>query len=593
MKYSEHLKIKEEIDEALGKVSIERTGDSRVGYLLKSGTDGHSYSDWTDYFKMTYTDPSGEKHVYEYDDGGPDRSWYTASLNKLNGLVKLGVLSSDDYFCNCSNFFTYVDDHYFELYFPDDIKKLIKERDLDFPDFNRYPSDDDISNYKYKFLPELLTKREESVMENTKDFSKYDTIVVHGGLFHADDLMCAAIAKTLNPDIDVIRESRPDKVKEYLKDDHCLVCDVGRGEYDHHQEDALTKEDGTKYCAAGHLYKDFGHLIPMTDKNREIFETMLDSIDRHDNYGSFDSISNMFGAYIPAYDKPDLAMDSHFNLALDLLSDMFDTLDKDFNQDFKGNSELEKRFELERQPIERDFLKIIGTNNEELYNDFVTYTIDFQNELDKKEQEAIKLTNEEYAKGDNSFVCVLSEYRPWEKALAKSPAIYCVYPSMRGGFNVQCVPTHDNDGQGMRLQLPENMKDNDGFIFRHAAGFIGSFETQEQAVSFANEAVTRALENALVAENPFKVYSDIYIGKEPADQDVMLAETQSAVTAFIQDYIADKGYNVTAEELYNMLSSEIDPLLAYSMTQELATSDIIIDNGFFDEEIDEEMDEEL
>lgn len=433
-------------------------------------------------------------------------------------------------------------------------------------------------------------------MKKTKDFSKYNTIVVHGGLFHTDDLMCVAIAKTLNPDINVVRESRPDKVEEYLKNEHCLVCDVGRGEYDHHQDDALTKEDGTKYCAAGHLYKDFGHLIPMTDKNREIFETMLDSIDRHDNYGSFDSISNMFGAFVPAYDEPDLAMDSHFNLALGFLSDMFDTLDKDFNQDFKGNSELEKRFELERQPIERDFLKIIGTNNEELYDDFVTYTTNFQNLLDKKEQEAIKFTNEEYAKGDNSFVCVLSEYRPWDKALVKTPAIYCVYPSQRGGFNVQCVPTHDNDGHGMRLQLPENMKDNDGFIFRHAAGFVGSFKTQEQAVSFANEAVTQALEKAQTAENPFKIYSDIYIRKEPADQDITLTEVQVAATTFVLNYIGNignKGHIVTTEELYNMLSSEIDPLLAYSITEELTTSCIVINDGFFDEEIDEEMNEEL
>lgn len=75
----------------------------------------------------------------------------------------------------------------------------------------------------------------------------------------------------------------------------------------------------------------------------------------------------------------------------------------------------------------------------------------------------------------------------------------------------------------------------------------------------------------------------------------MLTEVQAAMAAFIEDYISNKGHIITTEQLYNMLSADevpIDPLLAYSLTQELATSDIIIDDGFFEEEFDEEYDEE-
>ena len=34
-------------------------------------------------------------------------------------------------------------------------------------------------------------------------------IVVHGGVFHADDVMCVAMAKALNPEVKVERNNRP------------------------------------------------------------------------------------------------------------------------------------------------------------------------------------------------------------------------------------------------------------------------------------------------------------------------------------------------------------------------------------------------
>ena len=235
----------------------------------------------------------------------------------------------------------------------------------------------------------------------------------------------------------------------------------------------------------------------------------------------------------------------------------------------------------------------------------ITTDIDFQRSSEEAHKKSIKIINEEYTKSDNSFICVLSkDVHPHtivknNEALAGTPALFCIYPTIGNDFYIQCITTHDaldnvleNDGQGMRLQLPKNMKNNDGFVYRHDNGFAGIFKTQEQAINYAKKITEQAFEKAQTAENPFKVYSDIYIGKEPADQDVMLTETQAAVTAFVEDYIGNKGYSITTEELYNMLSSEIDPLLAYSMTQELATSDIIIDDGFFEEEFDEEIDEE-
>ena len=69
-------------------------------------------------------------------------------------------------------------------------------------------------------------------MENN-NFSIPDKLIVHGGEFHADDVMTAAILKSLNPDIEIERVySVPDELSA-----NTLVADIGFGKYDHHQDD--------------------------------------------------------------------------------------------------------------------------------------------------------------------------------------------------------------------------------------------------------------------------------------------------------------------------------------------------------------------
>ena len=81
----------------------------------------------------------------------------------------------------------------------------------------------------------------------------YNTIMVHGGLFHTDDVMCVAMAHIINPSIKI---ERVFEVPENITDD-CIVCDIGGGRYDHHQPDTEIRETGYKYAACGLFFRDF------------------------------------------------------------------------------------------------------------------------------------------------------------------------------------------------------------------------------------------------------------------------------------------------------------------------------------------------
>ena len=74
-------------------------------------------------------------------------------------------------------------------------------------------------------------------------------LIVHDGVFHADDVLCAAMARSLNPDVWIQRTRRLDPMDIELNGNGVYIADVGGGKYDHHQPDAAVREDGAKYAA--------------------------------------------------------------------------------------------------------------------------------------------------------------------------------------------------------------------------------------------------------------------------------------------------------------------------------------------------------
>ena len=79
--------------------------------------------------------------------------------------------------------------------------------------------------------------------------------ITHSGHFHADDIFSAALLKIVGivPDVSVIQ--RVGRVPENFNG---LAFDIGRDEFDHHQQNAAVRLNGKKYAAFGLLWNAIG-----------------------------------------------------------------------------------------------------------------------------------------------------------------------------------------------------------------------------------------------------------------------------------------------------------------------------------------------
>lgn len=101
--------------------------------------------------------------------------------------------------------------------------------------------------------------------------------VTHNGTFHADDIISAALLELFLVFDDGIGQKTPldlRRVPNVDPEEKGFVFDIGRGKFDHHQEDALIRVSTnlhddmalvdhpntliTKYCAAGLIWRAYG-----------------------------------------------------------------------------------------------------------------------------------------------------------------------------------------------------------------------------------------------------------------------------------------------------------------------------------------------
>lgn len=90
-------------------------------------------------------------------------------------------------------------------------------------------------------------------------------------------------------------------------------------------------------------------------------------------------------------------------------------------------------------------------------------------------------------------VVILSRFAPWKSVLIPSPARFVVYPSQRGGYSAQVVPTDEETGAAKqpfprrpgRDRRPEALADMTGIAglrFCHNGRFLIAADTLEEAV---------------------------------------------------------------------------------------------------------------
>ena len=257
------------------------------------------------------------------------------------------------------------------------------------------------------------------------------SILVHAGTFHADDAFAAALVlAAARKDIPVKRcFSVPNELPDSI-----IVADIGRGKYDHHQDDARRREDGNRYAACGLLYEELKEKLFITEAAREEFRSRyILPIEDADNGIS----NNPLTAYID-----------------------------DMNPDWDRLEESDERF-----------------------GSAVKLFLDLIENAQRQERAALRadaLLTDAIAEAEGQVV-LLEKPVPWQRKVCRTDSLFVVYYSRRGEWTVQCVP-EEPDSFTVRVPLA-SMEEMEGCEFCHAARFLATFDTKEHALNAARKLV--------------------------------------------------------------------------------------------------------
>jgi uncharacterized UPF0160 family protein len=282
-----------------------------------------------------------------------------------------------------------------------------------------------------------------------------DTALTHGGKFHADDVFAAALLKIRKPDIKIIRSF------EIPEGFDGIVFDIGFGKFDHHQKDAEVRESGAPYAAFGLLWREFGKETllnagcPEDDAAEEAAhfdERFISYLDEDDNLGTGSELAGIIETFNPGWDS-ESPTDEAFEEAVG----------------FAGTV-LRKKIE-----------SVLGVNRAK---GFV--------------REALERAKD--------YIVILPKFAPWRSVLTQSGAEFVIYPSQRGGYSAQAVPSETND---LKSSFPkewagrteDELKKISGIptlTFCHRGRFLISADTLEDTIK-----ACRAAHEKVFAGNGF------------------------------------------------------------------------------------------
>lgn len=270
----------------------------------------------------------------------------------------------------------------------------------------------------------------------------FKTAVTHSTIFHADDVFGVAMCSLIDPKIRVIRTLKPEEIPK--EEGPMIVFDIGMGKYDHHQEDKALRPDGTPYCGFGLLWRDFGYLLcPDQDAWQKVDQALVYPIDKADNGISMNPLSTAIKAMNP-----------------------------NWNSSVSEEVAFWGAVEVATAILKAEILHANAAS------------------------EAAEAVLDYYLESPTEEILILDEYLPWVDAVQKNEKlrniVFCVYPSQRGGWNVQTVNKEPGSYKN-RMDFPKewlgHADPSRGIHFAHTANFLIACDTKDQAIRVAEEAV--------------------------------------------------------------------------------------------------------
>lgn len=291
------------------------------------------------------------------------------------------------------------------------------------------------------------------------------TLVTHSGKFHADEVFATVILEKLLEDV---KACRTFKVPENLES-NVIVYDVGFGELDHHQKGGNgSRENGIPYASCGLVWQKYGHdVLEKIGIEGQTIDLVWNWVDR-DLIQGIDAVDN---GKMPKAEYPCQVMT--ISMIIGSFNPTWDSME-DADEAFSKACELAR----------------------------VVFDNTVKQAISKARAKAIV---EKAIESSQDHIMVLQKFAPWQEYIFSSEnhkamdVWFVVFPSNRGGYNFQCVPSALGSF-GQRKAVPTSWKGLNGeklqeetgvpdATFCHPAGFIGGAQTLDGALALAWKAV--------------------------------------------------------------------------------------------------------
>ncbi len=340
--------------------------------------------------------------------------------------------------------------------------------------------------------------------------------ITHNGVFHADDVLCSALLKKINPNIKIIRTN---DVFPYLERKDYIIFDIGMGKYDHHQplEEKAKRPDGTPYCALGLLWKEIGksYLLDILYNSHSYISKIWEYIDTNyiykydytDNNGLY--ALDFEDAYLIKKANPNFLENgtdpSFFETALtigDILLEKYiltswalyaygeiPNFHKKQIKEYNIILENYKKTQSQREKELNDNLATIKINfeNELKSNDFLSGTQTTLNEINSISQNLPYFTLNKFYPISRLFrfkTAPISEKNGFKPVI--EPKCFIISPSIRDeGFQINKI--YDYTLEDVVNYLPDEIQKDITFI--HSSGMTATSKTIKSAIVLANTAI--------------------------------------------------------------------------------------------------------